>query len=386
MPARPKLENITTKAGSDQRQGQIQFNKNVLDMMGAAYALSRSTVIAYAGVTANSLVPLGRGSTDTSIASGAFRFIITGQAASEAKAAVTVGTAPGTGTVAASLWGVYAFDIATGGTITVTAGAGNATGYATEAAAIAACPARVTAKARMGYLTLLATASGWTGQTDAFAGGSSGNPATTTNYYPVVGIFGPTGTPANCGLVTGSVYPGGLWTGGANGVQIPTVFSAGSNDYALATTAFTFNAGGGCDIAKAAVTAGTAIGALGTIPIGKWGLIAVFINGAGTLTFASAPGNYIGTYNAEAQAMANLPSIVPAANLCFVGYVTVQAGSTAWVAGTDSFAGGGTSPAAATNYYPTVGMFPATSGPDFTGFTAAQIASTRGVVLGVANY
>ena len=54
----------------------------------------------------------------------------------------------------------------------------------------------------------------------------------------------------------GIVTPTGVSvTGGANGVLIPTVFSNGSNDYALATTAFTYNANGLSNIPKAAVTA-----------------------------------------------------------------------------------------------------------------------------------
>lgn len=396
MPSRTKVEKITTKAGSDQRQAQIQLNQTITDNQTDALGLSTSRVLAWSSVTANNTSPtvglgtLGRGSTDTAIASGAFRFIITGQAASEAKAAVTTGTAIGAQTVPASKWACYALDVATGGTITVTAAAANATtGYASEALAIAACPARVTGKARMGYITVLATASTWVAATDALAGGSSGNPATTTNYYPVIGIDGPTGTPANCGLITGSVYPGGLWNGGANGVLIPTVLSRGSTDTNLQTTAFTFNASGACDIAKGAVAAGTAFGALGTIPTSKWGLIAMFIDGGGTFSFKSAPGNYTGDYTTEKQAQGGLPAILPPTNKCFVGYVTIQSSTNAagWVCGTDALAGGASgNPAAATNYYPTVGIDLPTSGPDFSGQTAAQIAATNGVVLGPANY
>lgn len=397
MPSLPKVEAITTKAGSDQRQGQIQENQDIADLQAAGIGLSTSRVFAWSTVTANNKAPsvgnglLGRGSTDTAIASGAFRFIITGQAASEAKAAVTTGTAIGAQTVPASLWASYALDIATGGTITVTAAALNTTGYATEALAIAAVPARVTAKARMGYITVLASASTWVAATDALQGGSSGNPATTTNYYGAPGIFGPTAaaTPANCGLITGSNFPGGLWSGGPNGVLIPTVLSRGSTDTNLQTTAFTYNASGACDIAKGAVAAGTAFGALGTIPTSKWGLIAAFIDGGGTLAFKSAPGNYTGDYSTEAQAQAGLRFITPPANKCFLGYVTIQSSTNAagWICGTDALAGGASgNPAAATNYYPTTGYDTAVTGPDFSGFTAAQIANRSGVVLASKNY
>ncbi len=311
MPARPKLEAITTKPGSDMRQGQIQFNQAVADDAGAALGFSSSRVLAWSSTTANNttqaLQTMGRGSTDTSVATGACRFIITGQAATEAKAAVTTGTAPTAQTVPADTWAIYAFDIPTGGTIAMLPGALNTTGYTTEALAIAACPARVAGKARMGYVTVKTkAATAWIGQTDAFAGGSSGNVASVTNYYPVVGIFGATGVPATLSNISGSVFPGGAWTGGQCGVLIPTVFSAGSNDYALQTTAFTFNTGGAVDVAKAAVTAGTAFGALGSIPQNTWGLIAVFINGAGTFSFTSAPSNYTTGYLSEGAAIGDL--------------------------------------------------------------------------------
>ena len=70
-----------------------------------------------------------------------------------------------------------------------------------------------------------------------------------------------------------------------------------------------------------------------------------------------------------------------------MGYITIKASASGFVVGTDALAGGTSgNPATATNYYPTTGLFPPTSGSDFTGFTAAQIANGRGQVLGVANY
>lgn len=390
MPAIPKLEKLTTAPGSDVRQGQIQYNNLVADAATDAFGLSASVVLAYATVAANSLQPLGRGSTDTSVATGACRFIITGQAASEAKAAVTTGTAPTAQTVPADTWAIYAFDLPTGGTIAMLPGAANATtGYATEALAIAACPPRVAAKARMGYVTVKTkAATAWIGQTDAFTGGSSGNVASATNYYPVIGTAGPTGTPATCTLLPGSAYPSGLWTGGANGVLIPTTLALGSTTTNVATIAFTFNAGGACDIAKAAVAAGTAFGALGTIPADKWGIYAMWIDGAGTITYTSGPGNYAPGYQSEAQAIGDLAKMIPPAYKCWVGYITVKTkAATAWVTGTDGLAGGATGNiASATNYYPTVGAFPAASGPDFSGVTAAQIASRTGKVVSSAEY
>lgn len=390
MPGITKLEKLTTAPGSDLRQGQIQFNNAVADAQTDAFGLSTSVVLAYSTVTANQLQPLGRGSTDTAVASGACRFIITGQAASEAKAAVTTGTAVTAQTVPADTWALYAFDLPTGGSIAMLPAAANATtGYATEALAIAACPARVTAKARMGYVTVKTkVATAWIGGTDGLFGGSSGNVASATNYYPVIGTVGPTGTPTTCSLITGSSYPSGLWTGGAHGVLIPTTLARGSTDTNVATIAFTYNAGGACDIAKAAVATGTAFGALGTIPADKWGLYCMFIDGAGTITWQSGPNNYSAGYASEQAAIGDLAKILPAAYRCFIGFVTVKTKSaTAFITGTDALFGGASgNVASATNYYPTVGAFPAATGPDFSGATAAQIAMRTGVVIGSAQY
>lgn len=390
MPGLPKLEKLTTMPGSDLRQLEIQHNNGITDTQTLAFGLSTSAVLAWGSVTSNGLTPMGRGSTDTAVATGALRFIITGQAATEAKAAVTTGTAVTAQTVPADTWAVYAFDIPTGGSIAMLPGALNATtGYATEALAIAGCPARVTAKARLGYITVKTkAATAWIGATDALAGGSSGNPASVTHYYPTVGLFGSTGTPTTCSLIPGSTYPGGLWSGGANGVLIPTTLAKGSTDTNLATIAFTYNAGGATDIAKAAVAAGTAFGALGTIPADKWGVIAAFIDGAGTVSFQSGPNNYVAGYQSEAAAIGDLAKITPAANVCFIGFVTIKTkAATAFVVGTDALAGGASgNPASATNYYPTVGSHPATSGPDFTGLSAAAIAARTGVLVGSAQY
>lgn len=379
-----KLEIITTMPGSDQRQMEIQHNNVVTDAQSVAMAFSGDHVFSYQTAAANSGQGLGRGSTDTAIASGGLTFSTGGL--QEKKAAVTTGTAIGAQTVPASLWASYALDIAAGGTITVTPAALNTTGYATEALAIAAVPSRVTAKARMGHITVLASASTWIAATDALAGGATGNPATTTNYYPTDGYFASTGTATSAqvynadGLTTAN---GRCWSGGRNGVRIATVLSRGSTDTNLATTAFTFNANGVNNIAKAAVAAGTALGALGTIPADKWGVIVAYISALGTITFLSGPDNYGNGYGQEAQAIGSLANIIPTAGLAQIGYFTVKTmAATAWIAGTDALAGGTTgNEASFTNYYPTPA---APSGA--TGQTAAQICNSRGVALTSTNY
>lgn len=391
MPGTLKLERLTTPPGSDLRQLEIQYNNGVNDYQMACLAGTTDMVWGYSSAIAASGQALGRGGTDTNIGSGALRFIITGQAATEAKAAVAAGTALPAGTIPASTWGVYSLDIATGGTITVTAGAANfSTGYSSEALAIAALPTRVTAKARMGYVTVLASSSGFVGGTDALAGGASGNPATTTNYYPFDGAFAPTGQAYGPnGIVTAGppITQASAWTAGRNGVLIPTVLSKGGTDTNLQSTAFTFNCNGVCNIAKGAVAAGTAFGSLGTIPAGKWGIIVAYINTAGTVTFQSGPANYTTGYGSEAAAIGDLTNIFPTATasnqVCRIGYITVKTkdASTAWIAGTDALAGGASgNPASVTNYYPTPGV------TLLPGQTASLIANRQGTVIGPSQY
>lgn len=97
------------------------------------------------------------------------------------------------GTIPASKWGLIAIDrVAAATTTFVSATANYTTGYATEALAIAANPAKTANKARTGYITILASASTWVAGTDALAGGTGGNPATTTNYYGITGLTDPT--------------------------------------------------------------------------------------------------------------------------------------------------------------------------------------------------
>lgn len=97
------------------------------------------------------------------------------------------------GTIPASTWGLIAIDrVAAATTTFVSAAANYTTGYATEALAIAANPAKTANKARTGYITIKASSSGWVAGTDALAGGTGGNPATTTNYYGIAGLTDPT--------------------------------------------------------------------------------------------------------------------------------------------------------------------------------------------------
>ncbi len=132
---------------------------------------------------------LAIGSTDRNVANGAFDFQVGASAAIvntfKKKAAVAAGTALAAGTIPQDKWGLYLFSVAANGTITSTAAAANfTTGYASEAAAIAALPATPANQAAMGYVTVQTKVGfAFIGGTDSLAGGAAGNVANATNYY-----------------------------------------------------------------------------------------------------------------------------------------------------------------------------------------------------------
>lgn len=101
-------------------------------------------------------------------------------------AATTAQAIGAIGTIAADKWGLVAVDAVAAGTISFVFSTGSTAGFATEALALADKPAKTSAKARIGYFTVL-TGSGvaWVAGTDALAGGTGGSPATTTNYYNI---------------------------------------------------------------------------------------------------------------------------------------------------------------------------------------------------------
>ena len=122
------------------------------------------------------------GTTDTQIASTAFQYVIDG--VSYAKAAVAAGTAftATTHDIAQDKWSSYLLSINTSGTLAIAKAASD---YDDEAGAVAAVADTPANEVRRGYLTVK-TASGqvFDATTDALEGGSSGNPASETNYYP----------------------------------------------------------------------------------------------------------------------------------------------------------------------------------------------------------
>jgi hypothetical protein len=174
-----KSERLTAPPGSDLRQLEIQYNA-LTDRIAAFLA-----VMAGDGPLTTSTPTAG---TTVTMATPASVINITGTpitvAAETAKAFGSLGTIP------ASTWGLIAIErIANATTTFVSAAANYTTGYATEALALAAAPAKSANKAVTGYITILASASTWIAGTDALAGNTGGNPATTTNYYGVYGAY-----------------------------------------------------------------------------------------------------------------------------------------------------------------------------------------------------
>lgn len=354
------------------RDMTVNYNKAVMDLEYLRMSLSQDVLLAWTGVfLAGANTPIGIGTTTQNVATGSFTFSAAG--VPERKAAVAAGTALPAGTIPINQWGSYTLDVATGGAITVTAAPANGTtGYATEALAIAALPKAVTAKARIGYLTVkTGVGTTFVPTTDALATGAGGNPASATNYYPTFGVATPTGDRN--------------FVGGANGILVQTEMSRGSTDTRVGFTAFTYNANGITNLAGAASAAGTAFGALGTIPIDKWGLIVLYMSAGGTVTFGSAPLNYTTGYSTEAAAKKDLVRVTKPAGLVRIGYVTIQTKTgTTFVVGTDSPAGGASGNVAnATNYYNQTGLIGliGTIQPYQQGMQAAEIGD--GVSSGI---
>ena len=175
-----KNEMITAPVASDLRQMEIQLNGLMNNLITAIAAICGD-----AGCISTSTPSIG---TTVTVACSASRIQVAGVqadlAAETAKAFGALGTIPTT------TWGLIVLErIANGTTSFVSAAANYTTGYATEALALAAMPARSANKAAVGYVTVYAShASGWVAGTDALTGGTGGNPAGTTNYYPVYGV------------------------------------------------------------------------------------------------------------------------------------------------------------------------------------------------------
>lgn len=166
------------RGGSSNREELINFNRLVSVVAGMMTAMSDDAAL--------STGTLGIGTTVT-LATGVQTITING--VPTALTAQTAQAFGALGTIPASKWGIIAVERVAAGTTTFVSGAANyTTGYNTEALAIAALPAQSANKVQIGYVTILASASTWVAGTDALAGGTGGNPATTTNYTNTVGV------------------------------------------------------------------------------------------------------------------------------------------------------------------------------------------------------
>jgi hypothetical protein len=165
---------------------------------------------------------------------------------------------------------------------------------------------------------------------------------------------------------------------GGNYVMQPVTLSTGT------TVTFSATAGqvaiGGVPVAGFAAQLNQAFGALGTVPLNTWALVAVDMVGNGTITLVSAAANYTSGYASEALAIAAMPAIT--ASNTRVAYLTLKTkvGST-FVFATDGLLGSASgNVASATNFYSVDGVFSNGS------WTASQIANLAGTVLTSSNY
>jgi len=121
---------------------------------------------------------LAIGTTEANVANKAFQFRVAGVPYNEAASAA--GTAPTATVVPEGTWGLFGFEIGADGTVDLVDAAANATGYATEALAIAARPATTAAHCMMGYVTVTKSDGDFTGATTTFSAAN-----VTANFYSV---------------------------------------------------------------------------------------------------------------------------------------------------------------------------------------------------------
>jgi hypothetical protein len=98
------------------------------------------------------------GSTATQVYNSAFDFALDGVVYT--KAATAAGSALTATTVPTTTWGLFGWEVVANGTISSLDAADNATGYATEALAIAAMPSQTANKIFFMYITVSRTGSG----------------------------------------------------------------------------------------------------------------------------------------------------------------------------------------------------------------------------------
>jgi hypothetical protein len=169
----------TTTLGSDGRLNVVTTNfmlyglNNVLAALGGA-EVPMTTSTPTIGTTVTVATPASF---------IAINGVIGSVAAETAKAFGSLGTIP------QNKWGLIMLERIANGTTTFQSAADSfTTGYDSEELALAAIPAPGANEVPTGFVTISSThASGWVTGTDALAGGTGGNPATSTNYYGFIG-------------------------------------------------------------------------------------------------------------------------------------------------------------------------------------------------------
>lgn len=168
----------TSTLNSDLRQGIVSQNNTL-------YALNNWLAAAGGAEVPITSSTLSIGTTVTLAASAS---VISVDAVMAPVAALTAQAFGALGTIPASTWGLILVQRVAAGTCTFVSAADNyTTGYASQDAAIAAMPSPTASRVPIGFVTILASGSGWVAGTDALAGGTGGTPATTTNYYSFIG-------------------------------------------------------------------------------------------------------------------------------------------------------------------------------------------------------
>lgn len=196
LPATSSFDNAG-EVGNATRDLIINFNALMKQQAALALAFTSDGVLK--GTT------LAKGTTNTISTT---QCIITIAGVPVSVAAATNQALSASSALPAGLWTCFGIDAVAAGTITFVYSTNIATGSATEALAIADAVTNVTktaSKARIGYVTVQASAGNtWTAGTDGLAGGSGGNPAQTTNYYPIASPWQLTADTANA-ITLGSI-------------------------------------------------------------------------------------------------------------------------------------------------------------------------------------
>lgn len=173
---KPKYFKISRRDGS----GSIEYYSHFAD--GAGILSSRIANGVLQATTCS------MGSTKDQVANTAFLFQVNG--VSYVKAAVAAGTAPTATTVPKNKWGLFGFAIGADGTLDPTDAADNATGYASEALALAAKPSAAADHVFVMYVTVMCTeAAGFIGATTNFDA-----TGVTANFYAEPSTFTLTST------------------------------------------------------------------------------------------------------------------------------------------------------------------------------------------------